>query len=102
MASIIVNGRSYAVPESYTYREMGLIKRLAGLRSGEITDALKAGDTDLIVALTIIAMRREGAEVSEDDLLDMDVSAISFDGGDEPEAESPGDAADGGRGKKKR
>lgn len=98
MASIIVNGRSYGVPESYTYREMGLIKRLSGLRSGEITDALRAGDTDLIVALAIIAMRREGSDVSEDEMLDMDVSAIDFDPG---EAETPKDAAAGGRGKKK-
>lgn len=100
MASIIVNGRSYGVPESYTYREMGLIKRLSGLRSGEITDALRAGDTDLIVALAIIAMRREGSDVTEDEMLDMDVSAIDFDAG-EPEPETPKDAAAGGRGKKK-
>lgn len=94
MAQIDVNGRKYDVPESYTYRELGLIKRLSGVRAGEISEALKAGDAEVVAALAIIAMRRAGEDVAEDDVLDMDVSAITFDDDGDDEDPTPAEGPD--------
>jgi hypothetical protein len=76
LTEVIVDGRSYTVPDSFTYREMGLIKKIAGLRGAEIGEALEAGDTDLIVAITVISMRRAGQDVDENFILDLAADAI--------------------------
>lgn len=43
-----------------TNRELHTIKNLCGLRAGELDDALQAGDSDVIVALAVIALERNG------------------------------------------
>lgn len=50
----------YPLDVSYfTMRELRTIKNLAGVRAGELQDALAAGDNDVIVAFTSIAIRRK-------------------------------------------
>jgi hypothetical protein len=89
-----IDGREYAFPDNFTFREMNAIKRMTGLRAAELYPALAAGDTDVIVAFAFTAMRRANPAVSEDDLLDRNLDEIEV-VEDEPEAEGPpADAAD--------
>lgn len=54
----------YPVDLSYfTNRELHTIKNLAGVRAGELEDAFKAGDNDLIVAFCVIALERNGKQM---------------------------------------
>lgn len=46
--------------EPLTLRELHLIKKVSGVRSGELEEAGDAGDSDLMVALAVVAMRRAG------------------------------------------
>lgn len=84
--------RTYEVPEPMTYRELGKIKRITGLRGGEIGEALMAGDTDAILAITVIASERANDPVTLDDLEDMPFGAIRVEA---EEDEDPTQAADG-------
>ena len=86
MSDVIVDGKTYAIPDSFTYREMGTIKQISGVRAGHIADALEHGDTDLIVAITVVAMRRAGHDVDADYIFDLDSSAIEI-RADEPEVD---------------
>lgn len=70
--------RRYPMPESFTYREMGVIKRITGLRAGELEEALTAGDVDVIVALAVIAGTRAGDTVSADDFENLEFGAIEI------------------------
>lgn len=92
-ATVVVDGRSYDIPDSFTYREMSVIKKLSGIRAGEIAAALEAGDTDLIVAITVIAMRRAGNNVSDDFLFDLPADGIQIVGEPEADANPPAKAA---------
>ena len=74
--------KRYTLPTSYTYREMGKIKRLTGLRSAEIEDALLAGDTDVIVAIAVIAAERSGDTVDVDKIDDLQFGAIRVEADD--------------------
>jgi hypothetical protein len=60
----------------FTNKELHTIKRLAGVRAGEIPAALEAGDNDLVVALTVIALERNGKVVNEDVLWNAKVGCI--------------------------
>jgi len=51
---------------SLSNRELHRIKTLTGLRLGEFTDALAAGDNDLLVGLSVILLERIGKTVDED------------------------------------
>ena len=75
--------RRYPMPQSFTYREMGTIKRITGLRAGELEDALNAGDVDVIVALAVIAGTRAGDTVSPEDFEDLEFGAIAIADDDE-------------------
>ncbi len=61
---------------SFTMREYQTIKRIAKVRAGELPEALEAGDTDLIVALTAIVLARSGKQVAEDLLWDSPAGRI--------------------------
>lgn len=74
----------------FTNRELHTIKRVAGVRAGELSDALAAGDTDMIVALAVVALQRHGKHVDEDLLWDGHAGSILYEG--EPEDEEEGDA----------
>lgn len=92
---IVVDGRTYDMPMNLTFRELGLVKRVSGVRSAEINEALEAGDTDVIAALIIIAMRRSGQDVKEDHVLSMDIGSVDI-APDEPEEEGPPTGPAGG------
>ena len=83
MANIVVDGEKYEMLDNFTYREMNRIKRLTGLRAGELFPALEAGDTDVAVAFAITAMDREGRLESEDEIMDLELDKITLDFGEE-------------------
>jgi len=68
--------KRYAMPEAFTYREMGRIKTLTGIRAGEIEDALLAGDTDVIIAIAQIAAERAGDTAPIEALENLEFGAI--------------------------
>lgn len=84
---------------AFNGHELHLIKKVAGVRLGEIGEALKAGDYDLIVAVTAIAVWRAGKVTKDnvtdlvDVLLDADTGQIEFRGETEEEADSPPEVA---------
>jgi hypothetical protein len=63
---------------SFTMRELNIIKRVSGLRAGEIEDALKAGDSDLLVAIATLAVRREGKNWEQFELLAWESDSANF------------------------
>ena len=75
--------RKYPVPESFTYRELGVIKHETGLRPGDFEDALATGDPDIVISLAVICAQRAGHKITRDDLLDLDVGAIMTESDDE-------------------
>jgi len=48
------------IDTNYTNRELRIIKEETGIRAGEIRAALLAGDNDVLVAITLIMLRRAG------------------------------------------
>ena len=88
MANLTVQGLgsldgSYEFDDSrFTMGDFRTIKRIAGVRAGELTDALAAGDTDLMVAIAVIALERNGKHGAEDVLWTADVGQISLTLGD--------------------
>lgn len=85
----------YPLPEGITGREMQAIKRMTGLRAGELFPALAAGDSDVALAFAYTAMRRAGNAVTWDQLLDLPVSQIELDLSDEDEGADAGPPAEG-------
>jgi hypothetical protein len=88
MSSIVITipnqvPRKYAVPESFTYRERQTIKNVTGLRPAEFEDALESGDPDIVIALAVICAQRAGHAITADDLMDLEVGAITVEGDDE-------------------
>lgn len=95
MASILVAGKEYPIPESFTYRELDIIKQTAGVRPAEFLDAFRAGDAMVLVALAIIVKRRAGETVDVEALKDMDASSIE-EAKDDPDEEDDSRPPDGG------
>src|SRR5262249_39648277 len=60
-------------------------------------EAMEARDTDLIVALAAIAMRRAGKTYLMDHLWDTPIGSITLDATDEELEESPPQESSGGR-----
>lgn len=98
---ITIDGRTYPFPavDTLTFREGALLQRIAGRGMAEIGAAAEAGDTNVIVAMALIAMRRSGQPVEEDYVLDLPIRAIVVDTEDQeasnggpPDATANGDA----------
>jgi hypothetical protein len=53
-------------PEALTMGELHQIKKQTGLRAGELTEALVAGDTDAYVGLATIVLERGGKTFDHD------------------------------------
>ncbi len=90
MDRIIISGVDaydgpYDFDPSFTNRELHTIKRLTGVRAGELGDALEAGDSDLLVALAAIAIVRAGKQLDENLLWDAEGGSITYEGGIEEE-----------------
>lgn len=75
---------------SFTMRELQIIKRMSGVRAGELEEAFSAGDSDLILAVAAIAVRRNGRqwEAFERVALETEVGSITFVGEKEPAADA--------------
>jgi hypothetical protein len=84
MDRIVINGVAgyngeHPFDASYfTNKELHTIKRIAGVRAGEIQAAFAAGDNDLIVAFAVIALERNGKTVYEEALWNATVGCIEF------------------------
>jgi hypothetical protein len=78
--------------ESLTMREAHTVKRISGVRGGEIIDAVAAGDTDVLLALSIVVLQRHNKQVDENQLWDAKVGAFEFVLGQEPDGEGEDDA----------
>lgn len=98
---ITIDGRTYPFPavDTLTFREGALLQRMAGRGMAEIGAAAEAGDTNVIAALAIIAMRRSGQTVEEDFILDLPIGKVLVDTEDQeasnggpPDVTANGDA----------
>ena len=85
--------RRYPIPETFTYRELGTIKTVTGLRPGDFEDALNSGDPDIVIALAIVCANRAGHKISRNDLMDLEVGAITVEGDDETDPTIAADEA---------
>ena len=74
----------------FTNRELHIIKKESGVRAGELGAALEAGDNDLIVALALIALQRNGKMTSSsaESLWDLPAGRIILDASDEDEVDA--------------
>lgn len=92
MAKVIIENEEYPLDLSYfTNRELHMIKKETGIRAGELYSSFDAGDTDLLVALAMIAVRRAGKPVESDELWDLPAGKITLDVTDEEADASPPD-----------
>lgn len=94
--------------DNFDYAELHEIKRISGVRGGEIAEALIAGDTDLVLAIAVIVLRREGRNPDVESLWRAQAGNITLqvfdEEEDEPDSppeqspsenESPGENIDG-------
>jgi hypothetical protein len=82
----------------FTGDELHTIKQIAGVRGGELSEALQAGDYDLVIAFAVIVLRRAGKTVDPKEISAAEVGAITVDlqTGQEVEARPPGSAPPSG------
>jgi hypothetical protein len=81
---------SLGEPGALTNREGHRIKTMAGVRVGELLEALQAGDNDVLIALAAIILARKGRRLDENLLWDAPIGAgVSFELDDTPD-EQPG------------
>lgn len=67
----------YEVSQDLTNRELHLIKKVSGVRAGELEEAFAAGDNDLVVAITVITLQRNGfPDASVEAIWDADAGRI--------------------------
>jgi hypothetical protein len=71
----------------FTNRDLSDIKRIAKVRVKELQEAFEQGDTDLIVAFAVIALRHAGKTVIEDLLWDAPMGKITLVTTDEEEVD---------------
>jgi hypothetical protein len=99
VAKLTINGIAgldgdYEFDDSrFTMRDFHTIKRIAGIRAGELMDAYLAGDTDLRLALAVIALERNGRTGVEEQLWGAELGAIRLELGDGDEESPPAEAA---------
>ena len=72
-----VNGE-YPIEGGFTGRELHEIKRATGLRGGEIQEAAEAGDFDVLMAFTMIALKRNGTPERMELVWDAPVDAYTL------------------------
>lgn len=64
--------------EALTMGEAHTIKRVSGVRGGEIFEAAAAGDTDVTVALAVVVLGRHGKTVDESLFWKAKVGSVEF------------------------
>lgn len=85
------NGEYPLNDNAFTMRELEIIKRMSGVRSGELAEAFAARDAALILAVAVIAVKRSGKnwQAFEQLAWDSPLGDITFVGEDEEAAEEP-------------
>ena len=73
---------------SFTQREAHTIKRISGIRLGELPDAIAAGDNDVVVAITVITLTRAGHQVDENVIWDAQIGTVTVTADGEAELEA--------------
>ena len=71
--------------------ELHEIKRISGVRAGELGEALGAVDYDVIMAFAAIALNRAGKTFNLTDLMDAPIGRVVFKPGTEPEEDEEQD-----------
>lgn len=72
--------------EALTMGDAHVLKRIAGVRLAELSDALGAGDADVVLAFAVIAMQRAGKDVDEAKLWKAPIDSISVEIADRGDA----------------
>ena len=75
---IKIDGQEFPFPEDFTFREMNLVKRTTGLRAGQIYDELERGDSDVVFAMAVIALRRANPLADVETLFDSKIEQIEL------------------------
>lgn len=97
---VLVNGEAFEIAPPFTNRELHTIKQVAGIRAGELFDAMEAGDNDLVVVLAHLAVKRAGRNQPTLDMLwdmapgEIDISSPETNGG--PPTSTPSGAGEDG------
>lgn len=97
---IVIEGREYPFPalDSLTFREAALVKKITGLKVGQLFEAFEQGDMDVLVGFAAVAKKRVDGGLDESALYDLPISAIEIvvpEDEEEPEEEAgPLDQAD--------
>lgn len=78
MSVVIVEGRRYHVPTSFTLGEARDMKQISGLDVLEVEPALRRGNPEATAAFIYICMRRVDPDVKLDDVWKFDLSRIEF------------------------
>lgn len=88
---IKVDGREFSFPDldELTFEEASLIKQHTGLRLGEMGEALKAGDSDGLLAILIIEKLRTDGEVDIAALKKLKLSSVEVITDDEEKDADP-------------
>lgn len=80
------NGRYPLDMTYFTARELHILKVETGIRPNEMEAAIEAGDTDIVIGLALIALRRAGKTVPSSVIWDSVIGKIRLDvTEDEPE-----------------
>ena len=64
---------------SFTNRELYEIRKLSGIRAGELIEALEANDTSAYVGVAMVVLARHGKHLEPDDLWNSKVGSIVID-----------------------
>lgn len=81
--------------DNFNLAELHEIKRISGVRGGEIAEALIAGDTDLVLAIAVVILRREGRSPDVESLWQTEAGGIILQVFDDEPGEDEGDPPDG-------
>lgn len=70
---------------AFTMRELQIIKRVSGVRAGELEEAFAAGDSDVILAVAVIAVRRNEKDWQAFEALawESEIGSLTFESVDE-------------------
>lgn len=72
-------GGTYEFDANYlTNRDFSTIKKISGLRAAELDEALRAADTDLVLAFAVIALNRHGKRPDMEVLWEAEAGAIKL------------------------
>lgn len=62
----------------FTNGDLHLIKTVAGVRAGQLEEAMREGDNDMLVAMALIVLERNGKTVPAEALWSAEVGALRF------------------------